>query len=439
MKSSYTLLASKRFLPLFITQFMGAFNDNAFKNALLFWYTYDYAIKNNLDPASMLSTAAIIFMLPFFLFSATAGQLADKFEKSTLTHKIKLIEILLMLATVLGFMKENIYLLLTLLFLMGAQSTFFSPIKYSLLPLHLEDDELLSGNGMIEAATFLSILLGTIFGGVVINLSANSVFIFCALITILAIIGYAASLFIPEAPSADSSIKINFNIAQETWKLISYSKGQGAIWSAIIANSWFWLVGVTFLTQFPVYTKDFMHGNEYIVTLFLTIFSVGIGIGSMLCNSLLKGKIALKLTPIGAIGMSVSIFILYFSSLNFNSHVNNYADLLSVFQFLKHGLDAWLICLSLLALAIFSGLYIVPLYALIQHTADPAHASRVIACNNIINALFMVLSGIISLILFELDFDCMDLFLFVGVLNTIAVYWLVKFARSEKKQSGLSH
>ena len=306
MKNQTHLLRSQRFLPLFITQFFGAFNDNVFKNAFLIWFTYDVATKLNMEAQLMVTIASGLFVLPFFLFSALAGQIADKFKKSKIVRIIKVAEIVIMIFAFVGFYFENIYLLLLLVFLMGVHSTFFGPIKYSLLPETLKDNELVSGNALIEGGTFLAILLGTILGGVVIR-SENGIEIICASVVLFAVIGYVASLFIPKTPISDSDLKIGLNIFSQTWKIIGFAKKENTVWLSIIGISWFWFIGLTFLSQFPIYTKNIINGDEFIVTLFLSIFSIGIGVGSVMCNKLLRGQINGKLVPLGSIGISLGI------------------------------------------------------------------------------------------------------------------------------------
>ncbi|MFT6077668.1 MAG: acyl-[acyl-carrier-protein]-phospholipid O-acyltransferase, partial [Rickettsiales bacterium] len=310
MSSQGHLLKTKRFLPLFITQFFGAFNDNAFKNAFLIWFTYDLAIKTGQNPQIIVTLAAGLFILPFFLFSALAGGFADKFEKSKLVQRIKQVEIVLMLLCFAGFYFQSLSFLLGILFLMGIQSTFFGPLKYSLLPLHLRDDELIAGNGIIEGGTFISILLGTIIGGLLI-LTSYGVEIICAMLVLFAVVGYFASRFIPESKSDDPDSKINFNIFTQTWKIIKYAREEKTVWLSILGISWFWLIGITFLTGFPVYSKNIIGGDEKIVTLFLSIFSIGIAIGSVMCNKLLKGQISGKFVPLGSLGISASVIALF--------------------------------------------------------------------------------------------------------------------------------
>ncbi len=423
------LLKSKRFLPLFITQFFGAFNDNVFKNAFLIWFTYEISLKLNMNAQIMVTIASGLFILPFFLFSALAGGFADKYEKSKLVQIIKIAEILIMCFSFIGFYFENIHLLLVLIFLMGVHSTFFGPIKYSLLPEHLKDNELVSGNALIEGGTFLAILLGTIIGGITIRIE-NGIEIICVAVVFFAVIGYLSSRFIPKSPIGDKNLKISFNIPLQTWKIINYAKKEDTVWLSIIGISWFWFVGVTFLSQFPIYTKNIINGNEYIVTLFLSIFSIGIGIGSVMCNKLLKGKIDGRLVPFGSIGITIGIIIFCAASYFYNSPATP-DHFLGIKEFLLASIYSWFIILGLLTVAIFSGIYIVPLYAIMQHRSEGKYLSRIIAANNVLNALFMVLSSVIVLILFKLNFDLLQIFLLIGFVN-IFVFFIIKKIVNQK-------
>ncbi len=432
MRDQIHLLKTKRFLPLFITQFFGAFNDNAFKNAFLIWFTYDVAIYHSLNAAMMVTVAAGLFILPFFLLSATAGQIADKYEKSWLTGKIKQAEILLMIACTVCFFTKSVYGLLVVLFLMGVQSTFFGPIKYSLLPEHLQDDELIGGNGLIEGGTFLSILLGTIFGGLIIR-TEYGVELLSICVVVFALIGWIASKSIPKAPIGDPDLKIGWNIVGETWKIIDYARKKRTVWLSIIGISWFWLIGAIFLAQFPIYTKEIIGGNEHIVTLFLSIFSIGIGLGSIWCNKLLKGEINGRLVPYGSAGMSIAILLFVVASyfyeverLYYLEQVLKYEDrVLVLLEFFNMGISSWGIVISLFMLSVCSGIYIVPLFAIMQHRSDDHYLARIIAANNMVNALFMVLASIVALAMFSLNFSVMNIFLTVGLLN-IPVFLMIR-------------
>lgn len=417
------LLKSSRFLPLFITQFFGAFNDNIFKNAFLIWFIYDASQKLNISAEIMVALASGLFILPFFLFSALAGQVADKFEKSKLVRIIKIAEILIMSCCFIGFHFANIYLLLLLLFGMGIHSTFFGPIKYSLLPEHLNDDELISGNALIEAGTFLAILLGTIFGGIMIR-SHNGVTIISAAVVLFAFIGYTSSRFIPKSQTSDPKLKISFNLFAQTWKIIQQARAVNTVWLSILGISWFWFVGATFLSQFPIYTKNLISGDEHIVTLFLAIFSIGVGIGSVTCNKLLKGKIDGRIVPLGSIGITIGILIFVTASHFYQSSVS-LDHLISLTEFLALSPYSWLIVFGLFTISVFCGIYIVPLYALMQHKAEGKYVSRVIAANNIFNAGFMVLASIYMTTLFAFHLSVLQLFLSVGVAN-VAVFFIVR-------------
>ena len=432
MRDQFHLLRSKRFLPLFVTQFFGAFNDNAFKNAFLIWFTYDVAVKTGMDGSTMVTLAAGLFILPFFLFSATAGQLADKLEKSKFTQQLKLIELVLMLAATLFFYVQSISGLLLILFMMGVQSTFFGPIKYSLLPEHLKDDELIGGNALIEAGTFLSILLGTIFGGLVIRTEFGMPLLAIIMIG-FSIIGWLSSRSIPVTPVSDPDVKMGWNIARETWQIIKFARKERSVWLSIMGISWFWFVGATFLTQFPVFTSEHIGGNEHVVTFFLALFSIGICLGSILCNRFLNGEINAKLVPYGSLGMTVSIVVFVFAADQFGV---DRAELLKLFeampagelglsQFLSIGASSWGIIAGLLGLAISAGLYIVPLYAIMQHRSDDRILSRIIAAGNVVGAFFMVVASAMTALLYSMSFTSVQVLLIVGLMN-IPAFFLVR-------------
>ncbi len=427
MKNQSHLLKSKRFLPLFITQFFGAFNDNVFKNAFLIWFTYSIAFKLDMNAQIMATVASGLFILPFFLFSSLAGQVADKYEKSKLTQIIKIAEIAIMIFSFVGFYFQNIYLLLTLIFLMGVHSTFFGPIKYSLLPEHLKDNELVKGNALIEGGTFLAILLGTIFGGVTI-LSQHGIETVSSAVVVFAVIGYLSSRFIPTTPAPDHKLKISFNIVTQILKIIKYAKKEETVWLSIIGISWFWLIGVTFLSQFPIYTQSIINGDEYIVTLFLAIFSIGIGFGSVMCNKLIKGKIDGRLVPHGSIGITIGIMIFCAAS-GFYSTVIAPDHLVSLSEFLTDNIMNWYILLGLFVIAFSCGIYIVPLYAIIQHRCEPKYLSRVIAANNVMNALFMVLASIVIVALVQFELDLLQILMLVGMSNILVFLSIQKIVK----------
>jgi acyl-[acyl-carrier-protein]-phospholipid O-acyltransferase/long-chain-fatty-acid--[acyl-carrier-protein] ligase len=415
-----TFFTKKRFLPLFLIQFFGAFNDNLFKNALVMLITYRLASDLGGNAQILVTAAAGIFILPFFLFSATAGQLADKYERSMIARMVKIFEIILMVLASIGFYSQNIYILMTVLFGMGIHSTFFGPIKYALLPQHLQDDELLSGNAYIEAGTFLSILFGTILGGLLVLHPMGETLISIGIVG-CAVIGYFCSRFIPPAPAHEPDLKIGKNIFTETAKLISYSREDRTIYRCIIGISWFWFIGATFLSQFPSYAKDTLQADGTVVTLFLTVFSVGIGVGSVLCNKILRGQIQATFVPIAAIGISIFAFDLAAAS---HHAVFTSDGSLMTAGFFVHQLPNWRILIDLFLTAVCGGLYIVPLYALMQHKGDPRHMARLIATNNVINSLFMVASAILLLGLAAIHFTLPQIFVTVAIMNLIVAYYI---------------
>ncbi len=421
-ENQFHLLKTRRFLPLFITQFLGAFNDNVFKNALVILVTYRLAESAGLNAQIVVTLAAGLFILPFFLFSATAGQLADKIEKSRLITAIKFAEIIIMILATIGFYLHSVPIMLIMLFLLGVQATFFGPVKYAILPVQLHADELIAGNGLIEAGTFLSILLGTIVGGVLILLPYGEWIISAALL-MFAVGGFLSSLFIPNTNIDNPQLTIRYNFIRETIRVIQYSKQRWDIYLSIMGISWFWLVGAVFLAEIPVYAKDILHADEHVVTWFIAVFSIGIAIGSMLCNSLLKGRVHATYVPIGAIGMTIFAVDLYFASRHGN--FISTTKLMSIGQFLQT-FAGWRISLDLWLLAICGGLYTVPLYAILQQRSDPNYRARVIASNNIINALFMVLAAVGTLIMLKLNYTVIDVFLTIAILNALVALYICR-------------
>lgn len=418
-KNQFHLLATRRFLPLFATQALGALNDNLFKNALIVLIIFRIAEQAGLNGQVLVTAAAGIFILPFFLFSATAGQLADKFEKSTMIRWIKTAEVVIMGLGAASFWFADVYLMIFVLFLMGVQSAFFGPVKYSILPDHLSQDELIGGNAFIEAGTFLSILLGTIAGGLLI-LGENGDVIVSSAVIGLALAGLATSFAIPQAPAPDPDLKLNPNLAGETWKIVRQASGQRSILLSILGISWFWLLGATFLAQFPAFAKDVIGADETVVTLFLTLFSLGIALGSLLCNRILKGEISAKYAPFGAVGMSIFIADLYFIS---DGRGAASQSLIGALVFLKDA-DNWRIMFDLVAIAVCGGLFIVPLYAILQSRSEVSHRSRVIAANNIINALFMVTGAVAATGMLAAGFSVPHVFLALAVGNGVVAIFV---------------
>ena len=414
------LLRTRRFLPLFITQFLGSFNNNMFKNALVMYIAFRAAGDAPGQAQLLVTLAGALFIAPFFLFSSVAGQLADKFDRARIARAAKLWELLVVAVAAFGFYLGNVYFLLLVLFIMGMQATLFGPVKYALLPQHLRYDELIAGNSYIEAGTFLAILMGTIAGGVLILTPQGDHFIALSMIAV-GLAGYATSRAIPPAPAPSPQIRIGRNILRDSWRMVASERAVPSVYRAILAISWFWLVGATFLSQFPAFTKEVLRAQEGVVTLFLTMFSVGIAIGSLLCNRLLKGEITTRFVPHAAFGISLFTLDFYLAS----SAVADAPDALPMATLSWLAEPAhWRLLIDLLGVAICAGLFIVPLYAILQHDSDPACRARTIASNNIVNAIFMVASAIAVIGLLAAGFTTPQIFLALAVGNTGVGVWL---------------
>ena len=410
MYSQLRLLFSRRLAGMFVTQFLGALNDNLLKNALVIQVAYGRS--GSASEVEVLVTAATaLFILPYFLFSATAGELADKFEKMQLIKTLKLWEIGVMTLAGGSFLfGGGIGIGLTILFLLGVQAAFFGPVKYGILPELLAPEDLLGGNAVVEAGSFLAILIGTIAGGLLI-LMKDGPQIVSATLLICAIGGWVASLFIPRTEGGASDLRINPNIVAETWKVLKYANQSRPMRWTILGNSWFWLVAVAVVSQFPNYAKDVLGANNQVVTLFLTLNSLGIGAGSLLAGRLLGSKISVKLVPISALAMAIFAADLWLSD---GRHLGS--GLMDAGEFLRSAQN-WRVSLDLIGVAIGAGVFIVPLYALMQAKSEDAHRSRVVAANNVWNALFMVGAGLGSAVMLKLGASVTDIFLVVGVAN----------------------
>ena len=412
-----SLLRARRFLPLFTTQFLGALNDNFFKNALVILILYQL-IDDDAQGQLIVTAAAGIFILPFFLFSALAGQLADKFEKSGLIRKIKLFEVAVMALGALSLYAGETAMLLGVLFLMGTQSSFFGPLKYSILPIHLNEDELMAGNGLVEAGTFVAILVGTMAGGLLIG-QADGIAIIAAGIMAIALAGWLVSFGIPRAPASAPEIRINHNFLSETWKIVSYVRSELSVYRAILGISWFWLLGATFISQFPSLTKNVLGADEMVVTLFLALFAVGTAIGSLLCNWLLKGEVSARYVPLSAILMTVAIVDLY---LALGGRVPG-PSLLDARTFISLPQN-WRLMADMLALAIAGGFYSVPLYAIMQHDSTPERRSRNVAANNILNALFMAVGAGLAGLMLGRGFTVPEVLLAIALVNALVAGYI---------------
>ena len=415
--SQFRLLRERRFRPFFLTQFLGAFNDNLFKNALVVLLTFQAASWTTIAPALLANLAAGIFILPFFLFSATAGQLADKYDKARLTRLVKGLEVTIMLIALTGFVVHSLAVLLGALFLLGCHSTLFGPVKYALLPQHLHEDELVGGNALVEAGTFVAILLGTLAGGLLAGVAQGGLWIAAAGL-VVALAGYLTSRGVPPAPAPEPGLRVNPNPLTETRRNIGFARENRPVFLAILGISWFWLYGALFLAQFPAYAKSVIGGGEGMVTLLLATFTVGIGLGSLLCEKLSGGHIEIGLVPFGSIGLT-----LFGLDLAFASPASLPAGApLAVAEVLAQP-GVFRVLLALLMLGVFGGFFIVPLYAMMQSRSAAAHRARVIAANNIMNALFMVAGALGAAGLLSAGLSIPALFGVAAVMNAaVALY-----------------
>lgn len=416
--SPLKLIISRRFLPFFLTQASGAFNDNVFKNALMLMLAFTAANALPWDTDLTMNLAAGLFILPFLLFSATAGALADAVCKTRLIQALKLLEIGLMLLAAAAFYFQQYLLLLGVLFLMGSQSAFFGPVKYAILPQLLTDKELLAGNAWVEMGTFVAILLGTITGGLLVGLADAPLWV-GVVVVLFSLLGYLASRQIPAVGEIAAAERFRFSPWQQTKTAISISYANRTLYLSIMAISWFWFLGASYLTQFPNFTKTVLGGDNTVVTALLVAFSVGVGVGSMVCERLSGDRVELGIVPIGSIGLTLFGISLYFSS-----PAQLPAELLSLPQFLASAFGWWVL-IDLTLIGVFGGLFIVPLYALLQQRAEPQQRARVIAANNIFNALFMVVSaiaGIVFLTVFNLAIP--EYFLILAVMNAVVALYV---------------
>ena len=415
--NQFALLGQRRFAPFFWTQFSGAANDNVFKFAFTVMVTYQLSISW-MQPAMAGLVIGALFILPFLLFSATSGQLTDKYEKTKMIRFVKNLEIVIMLIAAYGFFTANVPVLLGCTFLMGLHSTLFGPVKFAYLPQVLNERELTGGNGMVEMGTFVAILAGNIVGGVLIALpgiGATYVAIVCIAVAIL---GRITAQYIPNAPATDPSLQINWNPITETVKNLKLAHGNIVVFRSLLGISWMWFFGAVFLSQFPSFAKDVLHGSSNVASLLLVVFSIGIATGSLLCEVFSRRHVEIGLVPLGALGMSVFALDLYFASRALPK-----AELLTVMQFISVGAH-WRVMADLFLLSLFAGLYSVPMYALIQLRSQPTHRARIIAANNILNALFMIASSVIVGALLGAKFTIPQVFLFTALANAVVAAYI---------------
>lgn len=413
--NQFQLLTTRRFLPLFLTQFLGALNDNIFRFALIIFITFTLSERLGLDSKVLIPLSGGIFILPFFLFSSLAGQIADKYEKSVLVRRLKFVEILVMTLGALGFWLGNTSLLFFVLFCMGTQSTFFGPLKYGILPQHLEDSELTGGNGLIQMGTYSAIIIGVVAGGVLAALKGFGPLPVVGAVMTVAVLGWISARNIPNAEPSDSSVMINPNIAVATYRLVKYVAGQRELFVIVLTISWFWFIGATFLSMVPTYGKDYLNADEHVVTLLNAAFTIGIAIGSIACERLSKGRIELGLVPIGCVG--ISIFALDFF---LSAATSDGVSVITTTEFF-HSPESLRAFIDLLAIGAFGAMFIIPLYAALQARADSSRCSRVMAALNITNALFMVASAVGTIVLYKLGFSIPGIFGLLAVLNIVAM------------------
>jgi len=416
--SQYSLLGQRRFAPFFVTQFLGALNDNIFRNGLVILVTFQGVLVAGMKPGMLANVAGALFILPFFLFSATAGQLADKYEKSMLMRRIKMLEIALMTIAAAAFFTQSFALLLFVLFLTGCQSTLFGPVKYAYLPQQLATDELVGGNALVESGTYVAIIVGLIGGGLLIDGSVDKQTLIGAALVGVAFLDYLASRQVPVTKAVDPALTVNFNAWKETWRIVGFAREDRSVFLSILGISWFWFFGSAMTLQIPAYTRVILHGNEYITTGLLAAFAIGVGIGSLLCERMSDHRVELGLVPFGSIGLSLFAVDLYFAQpYTTSASVNSIADFLA-----RPG--SWRVLIDLCLLGAFGGFYSVPLYALIQQRSRRKHLSRIIAANNIINAIFMVGASLLSIALLSAGLSIPELFLVIAALNALVAAYI---------------
>ena len=415
--NQFALLGQRRFAPFFWTQFAGAANDNLFKFAFTVMVTYQLQLSW-MPPAMAGLAIGALFILPFLLFSATAGQLTDKFDKTKMIRVVKNLEIVIMAIAAWGFVRADAAVLLGCVFLMGLHSTLFGPVKFAYLPQVLDERELTGGNGMVEMGTFVAILLGQVAGGLLVALPGVGHTTVAVACVGLALVGRGVAQAIPSAPATDPTLVINWNPFSETWRNLKLAHGNIVVFRSLLGISWMWFFGAVFLSQFPSFAKEVLHGNEQVASLLLVVFSIGIGIGSLLCETLSRRQVEIGLVPLGAIGMSVFAIGLYFASRGLPA-----VPEMGLGAFLGQAAH-WRVMADLGLLSLFAGLYSVPMYALIQLRSQPTHRARIIAANNILNALFMIASSVIAGALLKAGFTIPQIFLFTGIANAVVAFYI---------------
>lgn len=416
------LLGTRRFGPLFVTQFLGAFNDNLYKTAMLFLITYRLMGHDPKAATVMVAIASGVFILPFFLFSAVAGQISDAVDKARVVRAVKVAEIAIMLIGAAGLLTGSIPVLMTALFAMGTHSTFFGPVKYAILPQHLADNELLGGTGLVEAGTFVAILAGQMIAGLVSEQTA------AAAVVILAVLGSLSGWQVPPAAAVTATTAVDWNIARSSARLLRYVLRDRRQALAIMCISWFWAVGAVLTSLFVPLVKDALHASETVATMFLTIFSVGIAIGSLAANRLLRGAASARFAPWAAAAMSVFLYDVY--SVIGAGIANSTAPLLGPEAFFAMP-TAWRFAVDLFALSVAAGIFVVPLYAMLQQGACASERARVIAANNIVNSGFMVVASLGATAVIGMGGPIRTVIALLAVLNIGAVAGTLMLRRTE--------
>jgi 1-acyl-sn-glycerol-3-phosphate acyltransferase len=415
--NQFSLLTQRRFAPFFWTQFLGAANDNLFKFAFTVLITYQIQLTW-LAPKMAGLVIGALFILPFLLFSATSGQLTDKYDKTRVIRFVKWLEIAIMALAGWGFWMTHVPTLLACVFLMGLHSTLFGPVKFAYLPQHLSERELTGGNGMVEMGTFVAILLGQVAGGLLVAMPQVGRHYVAFACVGVALVGRLVAQGIPHTPSTDPELRINWNPVTETWRNLQLAHGNLVVFRSLLGISWMWFFGAVFLAQFPSFAKEVLHGDEQVASLLLVVFSVGIAVGSLLCEVLSKRHVEIGLVPLGAIGMSVFALDLYFASRSLPPAAG-----LGLSAFVAQPAH-WRVMADLGLLSLFAGLYSVPMYALIQLRSTPSHRARIIAANNILNALFMIVSSVGVGLLLSINFSIPQVFLITALLNAVVAFYI---------------
>ncbi len=416
--NQFALLRQRRFAPFFLTQFLGALNDNIFRNGLVILVTFQATQIAGMDASLLANVAVALFILPFFLFSASAGQIADKYEKSRLIRIIKIVEIVLMTFAAFAFLNGSYKTLLFVLFLMGCQSTMFGPLKYAYLPQQLRSEELIGGNALVESGTYVAIILGLIVGGISVATDSGNQLLIGTCLLAVATLGYVSSRGIPPTPAVDPALTLNWNAWTETWRMVAFAREERSVFLSILGISWFWFFGTAVTVQVPAYTLVILNGNEGITTVLLVAFAVGVGAGSLLCERMSGRRIELGLVPFGSIGLSLFAIDLYFAQ-----PIAQISAVSTVAEFLARA-GSWRVLFDIVMLGAFGAFYSVPLYAMIQDRAERTHLSRIIAANNIINSLFMVIAALLALILLNAGVTIPQFFLVLAAMNAVVALYI---------------